>query len=252
MLLKDKKILYTLIESAVIALIPTLISPIIQSLIQGDTLPELKTLFVNNLFILFIISFSISFIFILILLELVQKLPFFRAYRQYEGKWVEYLRDKPEAPIAVCTLHYSRGEYHFDGTNFSDQHDEIVRFKSVKFMGDGDDGFYYVTQGNQTYFIRGFGSIFSLSKGSEGFYEGNGFFFDVSDINETLVRHMELFKFDKKFWKQHLKLTRSQKPKKFSDREIYDYTKEYVKKVYYKNQKSSRVIPHRIHWINLI
>ena len=217
----------SLVESAIGATAPTLIIAIITHL-RGKEEVQIPI----ELSII-IISYFISAILIYFANYQIARCRFFRPLKEYEGKWVQIIPGF-KREIAVCTLSFDKKDgYHFTGTNFGRTDKDNVEFTSHRFVKNDVGGFFFVTSSNQNNRPEGFGKIHALSKNAKGFYSGVGYFFDVlpnscsADIHETIM-----IKFDEHFYNHYICLRRDEDPRRFTDHEIYEHVKEFVKDNY--------------------
>lgn len=91
----------------------------------------------------------------------------YNQYKEYEGKWLQYIPGF-QRKFSICELKYSKRDgWKFVGTNIDDCNYESVMFDSYKFIGDGPNSFFYVTDARASYKpekIEGFGKVYNLGK----------------------------------------------------------------------------------------
>lgn len=222
--MKDFKTIQSIFSSLAIAFIPTIVTGFVE-------LVFIKNNDSSNKLVTTCISYFLSFIIIFFLLKNIEMIPFFRKYRRFEGIWIEVIKNS-DRPISICKLKHDRDGYHFYGLNFCKEGTKPVKFTSTKFVADSDDSFYFITKSNQEFRPEGFAKIYSVFKSEGGYYEGNGYYFDVTSAENSQVKYMELFKFDKSFCSNELHLSPAIKIKKLTPKEIYNYVIEYAKATY--------------------
>lgn len=207
-------------ESMILAIIPVLITSL------GRTILGDKLLTIANVSIL-VISYLVSAVCIYYFNKYISKIRYFRQYKEYEGKWVEIIPGFSRE-IAICTLQFKSDGYHFSGQNYQNSNSIPVTFESSKFIENGKKSFYYIIKCNLNHRPEGYGKISFISKTDEGYYKGNGYFFDVSALDDPEIHNTILIKFDKNFYSKVLKIPEYENPEKFTDRDIYNHVKEYV------------------------
>jgi len=218
------KILCQVVQSLLLAAVPLLTTKI-SSIIFGNRFTTEWNI------IILIVAYIISAIFIFLFNIYFSRLKYFRIYKKYEGKWIEIIPGF-EREISVCTLSYKNGEYHFDGENYANVGIKNVRFTSKKFIENGENEFFYITVGSQSHRPEGYGKIHSISNKDEGYFKAYGYFFDASAKDEHKLHKTVMVKFEKSFYDKYLNIPHGKDPEKFSDREIYECSKEYIKNTY--------------------
>ncbi|MBQ3518882.1 MAG: hypothetical protein IJA31_06145 [Clostridia bacterium] len=218
------KILYQVIQSLVFAAVPLLTTISSQKLFGDDFTIGLNI-------IILIVAYVISAVLIFLVNKYLSRLKCFRLYKNYEGRWIEIIPGF-EREISVCSLSYKNGEYHFNGENYASNNAKNVRFTSKKFIDNGETEFFYITEGSQSHRPEGYGKIHFISNKDEGYYKAYGYFFDVSAKDEQKQHKTIMIKFEKSFYDKYLNIPHGKDPEKFSDREIYEYSKEYIEKTY--------------------
>jgi len=244
--MKDYNTFRNFLESLIISLVPTSlvylsdqIKTIIPDFKINEKQIETEIVFLGIVFVTTIIlAFIINWLFSCII---------FRKYKKYEGIWIEIIPNFSRK-IAICELYHDRNGYHFDGTNYEENSFNSVEFQSQKFIENGKDSFYYITnsqQGNpKTAKIEGFGKVFELSKRNHGIISGQGFFFDVASASsgsqKDVIQSTILFKFDRHFYAFHKNLEDKDKTvciKKMSRDDVYSYIKSDTFITKYYNQE---------------
>lgn len=216
------------------------ICQVVQSLILA-AIPLLTNIFSQKIFgnrfttalniIILIIAYIISAILIFLFNKFLIRLRCFRVYKNYEGTWIEIIPGF-KREISICSLSYKNGEYHFDGENYANTGIKNVSFTSKKFIENGETEFFYITEGSQSHRPEGYGKIHSISNKDEGYYKGYGYFFDVSAKNEQKPHKIIMIKFEKNFYDKYLNIPHGKDPEKFSNRDIYEFCKEYIENTY--------------------
>ena len=223
--MKDYKTWQKIISSLAVSFIPAIIITLLSYLLEN--IKSLKIIISAN-----IIAYLIAAFVAYVVLSQIENCRFFRKYYKFEGIWIEIIHNT-DKPISICRLKFDKNYgYSFSGTNFVEGKTRTVKFRSIKFVNNGNDAFFFITSSNQFDRPEAFAKIHSLSLGAGGFYEGDGYFFDVSTVSEPKVKQMELFKFDDSFCKSQLQLSKSVDIMKLTDKEIYDYIFNYTKDNY--------------------
>lgn len=218
------KTICQVVQSLIFAAVPILTKTCYQKLFAGKLTTELNI-------IMLIFAYIISAVLIFLFNKYLNRLKCFRIYKNYEGWWIEIIPGF-ERQISVCSLVYENGEYHFDGVNFARTGVKNVNFTSKKFVDNGKTEFFYITEGSQSHRPEGYGKIHSISNKDEGYYKAHGYFFDVSSKEEQKKHKTIMIKFEKNFYDKYLNIPHGKDPEKFSAREIYECSKEYIENTY--------------------
>lgn len=218
--MKTFKTLRQIIEAAILTMFPMLFICIADFFIVNSLYAKIFIYFV---------AYLVSAVAIFCFDKYISNFKCFRKYKNYEGRWIEIIPNFPRT-ISICKLHFKDGEYHFDGCNYDAESGEPVKFQSEKFILSKNDEFFYISGSNQQHRPEGFGKVFSISNTDMGYYTADGYFFDVCPTGGQTVHNTKMIKFEEKFYDSCLNIKRGENPEKFSDREIYDHVKEYVKK----------------------
>lgn len=211
-------------SSMILAVIPVIIISCGKAIL-GD-----KFLNIANI-ILMTVSYFISAICIYFFNKHISKIKQFRKYKEYEGRWIEIIPDFSRK-ISICNLYFNDDGYHFDGFNYQDDIKRPVKFKSQKFIENGEDGFFYITKCDLIHRPEGYGKVSFISRSDEGYYKGKGYFLDVSVVEDPKIHNTIMIKFNSSFCNDCLNLHHYENPNEFSERDIYEHVKEYAKKYY--------------------
>lgn len=222
--MKDFKTWQSIISSLAISFVPAFVIYFVEIIFK-------KNVSYSSEFLSTSISYILSFVIIFLILKYIEIIPCFRKYRCFEGIWIQVIENS-DRPISICKLKYDRDGYHFYGLNFCKEGTKPVKFTSTKFVADSDDSFYFITESNQKFRPEGFAKIYSIFKSDGGYYEGNGYYFDVTSAENSNVKYMQLFKFNKNFCSNELHLSLAIKINKLTPKEIYNYVIEYAKATY--------------------
>lgn len=169
--------------------------------------------------------------FLFIYFKVIPRLKFLGVYGKYEGCWIEIIPDFPRS-ISICRIYYKDGEYHFDGTNYGLDNHDPVKFQSQKIVVSEKDEFFYISKSNQQHLPVGFGKVYCISNSNGEYYTANGYFVDVCSTGDSTMHNTKMIKFEEKFYNSFLVLKPGENPKKFTDKEIYDHVKDYIKSKY--------------------
>ncbi len=216
--MKTFKTLRQIIEAVILTMFPMLFICVADFFI-GNSLPA-------KIFIYFM-AYLVSAVAIFCFDKYIGNIKCFRRYKKYEGRWIEIIPGFSRN-ISICKIYFKDGEYHFDGCNYEPVAGEPVKFQSEKFIISKSNEFFYISESNQKHRPEGFGKVFSISNSDNGFYTANGYFFDVCSTGVQTIHNTKMIKFEEKFYDSCLNIKRSENPKKFSDREIYEHVKEYI------------------------
>ena len=154
-----------------------------------------------------------------------------RKYKEYEGRWIEIIPGFVR-PITICHIEYKQDGYHFDGVNYDIKDYSNVKFSSKKFIASSRNEFYYITK-NETDLrnVEGYGKVFALSNTANGYYEGQGYFIDVSSGIGQRIQNTYMIKFDEDFY-DRLNIPHGDDPNNYTDRDVLDHVLEYVRSHY--------------------
>lgn len=154
-----------------------------------------------------------------------------RKYKEYEGRWIEIIPGFSRT-ISICNIEYKLDGYHFDGVNYDIYNNTHVIFKSKKFIASSSNEFYYITKNeNDLSNVEGYGKVFALSNAATGYYEGQGYFIDVSSGEEQKIQNTFMIKFDEKFYNR-LNIPHGENPDDYTERQVLEHVLEYVKENY--------------------
>lgn len=219
---RNKKI----VDSIIISSVPTLVSTVILRVItkEGNLLRDM-------------LITGVSYAFMVIVVVLVRTV-FFRPYKEYEGRWIEYIPNF-ERPFSICELKHRGGEYHFSGLNYDDNYlSNYVDFFSYDFICSSEDMFTYYTKSNSKSDCNGFGKVYAFTRNATGFFVAKGFFVDISNKHNPQIQHTRMIKWDGSFFnREEIKrlLPQNKPAKDLTDVQIIDCLKFYISDLFKEN-----------------
>lgn len=137
--------------------------------------------------ILALISALSAVISIIIIHNIIARIPCFRPFKNYEGRWLQIIPDFKHRNLSIIDFNYDKksNQYFLKGFNFNTElkGEELyggVAFTAHKFIErDYHDGFYYIT--NHTIEQKnGMGKIGFTEISYDGLTRATGYFFDAS------------------------------------------------------------------------
>lgn len=155
---------------------------------------------------LFSLAFAIITLIIAFIAFLVSNIIFsrhkrFRAYREYEGRWLQIIPES-DYNVSIIELKYLRRshQYVLTGLNFNTTNDNSISFIANKFVKrDNNDGFYYIT--NYTFQHKNsLGKIGFINDNIDNLTRAEGYFFDASTEQCSRKYNTIMIKCDKKFF----------------------------------------------------
>lgn len=157
------------------------------------------------------------------------RIPCFRKFHKYEGKWIEIIPDFPERPVAVCDYVFltDKYQYKYKGTNYNLENYRAVTFEAEKFIiNHNKNGFYYITNETKEK-ANGFGEITFTGNNIDGLTRAEGYFFDVSNRSQVIKHEVVMIKYDEAYFKK-LGVSNYEDPEKFTNKEIIERSKEII------------------------
>ena len=128
----------------------------------------------------------------------------FRAYKKYEGRWLQIIPDLKHRPYSIIDFKFNRRLYRYElhGVNFYEDISGGLNFDAYKFLEkNSKDGFYYIT--NQTVeFKNGLGKIAFVQNQYDDLIRAEGYFFDSSNDAYSKKYNTIIIKCDKCFYER--------------------------------------------------
>lgn len=184
-----------------------------------------------------IMSFALSIIFTIIIYNLLPQIKFFRAYKKYEGKWLQIIPESVEKPYSIIDFVYKKDlqKYELHGINYFEDLSDGISFDAYRFVERTfKDGFYYITNQTSEY-KNGLCKIGFIQSNYDNLTRAEGYFFDSSNEGCSKKYNTIIVKCDKSFYEhlgaQYKYMNINDIPpieiiklsKKFADEEIQKY-----------------------------
>lgn len=154
------------------------------------------------------------------------RIPCFRKFHKYEGRWIEIIPDFPERPVAICDYIFltDKYQYKYKGTNYNLKNYKSVTFEAEKFITNHNkNGFYYITNETKEK-ANGFGEITFAGNNIDGLTRAEGYFFDVTNQYQVVKHEVIMIKYDEAYFKK-IGVLSYEDPRKFTNKEIIERSK---------------------------